>query len=391
MIIMNKELEFIESLYEMSDEELKKFYKILKSNRDDVLQKIANIMLDYNINNDSMKINSIEKNKLIGKMTSEIKFIFNNVSKEEVEFIDDLLTIVAKESFKFWNYNIDFKDVRKIISENFKGKHFSDRVWNNEQQVAEVLHKSINDFLDGKINVNQIKSTVKNVFNNSAYNTRRLVETEVARVQDNAFKKFCRETEVKNIKRVAILDLNTCQRCAADDGRIYELNKSPDLPVHPLCRCFFTIIDDKIYTMNLQLFSSVRDKNNIINMIKNGELNKEEFSNFKNGLDSAFINGVTTPIGKVYNANDRAYHIAYKHEDLMDMKSVERIKETLSKPDSIRKAVDINGAVNNAYLKKFNDKLLLVIANNDIITAYYPRKNYIKNKVEGWDVLWGKK
>ena len=34
---------------------------------------------------------------------------------------------------------------------------FYERVWENENEVAKYLHKQVNNFLNGKINVNQIK------------------------------------------------------------------------------------------------------------------------------------------------------------------------------------------------------------------------------------------
>ena len=101
----------------------------------------------------------------------------------------------------------------------------------------------INDFLDGKINVNQIKNRINKTFNKGAYNAKRLVETEVARVEDEAFKRFCNETGVKKIKRNAILDTHTCSDCADYDGVIYDLDKAPTLPSHPNCRCFYEIVE----------------------------------------------------------------------------------------------------------------------------------------------------
>ena len=132
------------------------------------------------------------------------------------------------------------KDVRKIIESNFKGKHFSERVWSNEQEVAKHLHKQINDFLNGKINVNQIKKDIEKTFNTSAYNSRRLVETEVNRCEDEAFRRFCKEVGAKKVVRNEVLDRKTCKECASIDGKVYDLDDAPGV-VHPCCRGFNTI------------------------------------------------------------------------------------------------------------------------------------------------------
>ena len=91
---------------------------------------------------------------------------------------------------------------------NFKGKHFSKRIWSNEKEVANHLHRKVNDFLKGKVNVNQIRKDIEKTFNTSAYNSKRLVTTEVARCSSNAFDRYCKEVGVKKVKYNATLDIN---------------------------------------------------------------------------------------------------------------------------------------------------------------------------------------
>lgn len=240
---MSNYAEFLESLYKMSNDELKEFYKLLKKNKDEVSQKVADILYKYTITDGVMDIKNIERVKLYNELSKTITTTTNTVGVTEIALTEKVLEIVIEETFKFWNYNIDYKDVRKMIESNFKGKHFSDRVWDNEEDVAKRLHKLTHDFLDGKVNVNQIKRDLEKIFNADAYNARRLVETEVSRVHDEAFKRLCKETDVKKVKRNAVLDTGTCSDCAEDDGTIYEIDKAPKLPVHPMCRCFFDIVE----------------------------------------------------------------------------------------------------------------------------------------------------
>lgn len=237
------QVDFVKSLYEMTDDEIKKLYKLLKKNKDELSQRLANILLDYTITDGNMDIKRVDRVKLYNDISKQVIEDSKEISKFEVELFDLILLEVINETAKYWNYNIGFNDVRKIIANNFRGKHFSNRVWENEEAVAKKLHLLINDFLDGKVNVNQIKREIEKVFNSSAYNAKRLVETEVARVEDEAFKRFCRETGVKKIKRNAILDTHTCSDCAEYDGVIYDLDKAPTLPSHPNCRCFYEIVE----------------------------------------------------------------------------------------------------------------------------------------------------
>ena len=234
--------EFVESLYNNADEELNSTYRQKKESRDELLQAIGMILLTYTIVNDIMSLSKSDYDKeyillykLIKKLTKgDIKQIQDNTTK--------ILESTVKSTFNFYSYNHNLKDVEKIINQNFKGKHFSKRVWDNEQEVAKKLTKQCQDFLQGKINVNQIAKEIKNTYNTYSYNAKRLVTTEVSRCHNESFRRFCYETGVKKVIRNAILDNKTCTDCAEHDGEIYYIGNMPDVP-HPMCRCFYEIYE----------------------------------------------------------------------------------------------------------------------------------------------------
>lgn len=239
---MTKEELFIESLYKLAEKQLKIIYRHKRLNRDVLLQEVANILLTYTIANDVMVMERATIEKEYKKMYKLIIDISKGEAASQEKIIEELLSTVVKETFSFYSYNKGLKDVKKIIESNFKGKHFSKRVWSNEKEVANHLHKKVQDFLKGKINVNQIRKDIEKTFNTSAYNSKRLVTTEVSRCQNEAFRKLCEETNVKKVKRNAILDSRTCDDCYPLNGKVYELKDMPQIP-HPMCRCFYEVYE----------------------------------------------------------------------------------------------------------------------------------------------------
>ncbi|APQ73055.1 minor capsid protein [Clostridium botulinum] len=237
---MTEEEKFIEGLYDEANEQLKEVYKEQKQNRDELLREIALIMLTYTIIDGLMSLKSKNKRNEYRSLSRLITTATQGQKATQTRVINNILGNTVKNTFDFYSYNANLKDVKKIIENNFKGKHFSTRVWDNEKKVAEHLHKQVKNFLDGKVNVNQIKKDIEKTFNSSAYEARRLVEAEVNRCEDEAFKKFCKETGVKKVRRNEVLDRRTCSECADLDGKIYDLSDAPGT-VHPLCRGFNTI------------------------------------------------------------------------------------------------------------------------------------------------------
>jgi SPP1 gp7 family putative phage head morphogenesis protein len=237
----DEELDFIESLFNEADEQLKEIYQEQKQNRDDLLQEIANVMLTFTIVDAVMKLTVLEKNKLSKKFLNLITKYANNQANLTIKVITNLLTQTVNNTYSFYSYNAKLKDVEKIINSNFKGKHFSTRVWDNEQEVAKYLNSQIQDFLQGKINVNDIKKNIEQTFNTSAYNAKRLVHTETSRCSRNAFDRFCIEVGVKKVKYVATLDSKLCSDCESYHDEVFYFDNKIELPRHPLCRCYYTI------------------------------------------------------------------------------------------------------------------------------------------------------
>lgn len=238
---LTKEELFIESLYKLAGRQLKKIYKHKRLNRDVLLQEVANILLTYTIANDLMVMDKKTIYKEYEKMSKLIIDISKGEAASQEQIIEELLSSVVKETYSFYSYNKGLKDVKKIIESNFKGKHFSDRVWDNEKEVANHLHKQINNFLKGKVNVNQIRKDIEKTFNTSAYNSKRLVETEVSRVSGNAFDRYCKETQVKKVRYNATLDSRLCDDCGQYHDKVFDIKDKIETPRHPLCRCFYTV------------------------------------------------------------------------------------------------------------------------------------------------------
>ena len=213
---------------------------------------ISRLMIDYDIVDDALDVNSKTKKKLYKEARGMTKEYHNDVSEKEVKTITDVLKDTIKEFQKFWGYKVGKSDVEKMLKESFKGKHFSERVWDNEQAVAARLEKNLRDFINGKTTISKIKKDIEETFNTSRYNAKRLVDTEVSRLHDKVFKNFCKNSGVTWIKWNAILDERVCDSCASIHGKSFKLKEAPDLPQHPNCRCFFEIDLEKETELDLK-------------------------------------------------------------------------------------------------------------------------------------------
>ena len=278
---MTKEEKFIEGLYDEAEEEMKQVYEKQKENEKELLKEIALIMLTYTVLEGVMSLSLAQRNKELTRLTKAIKKATKGQAELQEETILNILTNITGKTFKFYSYNKGLKDVRKIIEDNFKGKHFSNRVWENEEEkVSKYLQSQVKKFLDGKIGVNDIKKSIEKGFGASKYNAKRLVETEVNRCSSNAFDRFCKEAGVEKLRYNATLDSKLCSDCGQYHDKVFNLDGKIDVPRHPLCRCFYTI-EDEYYKKDV----SKIENSGIINNKEWLNANFPSEKKFKNHID----------------------------------------------------------------------------------------------------------
>lgn len=279
--------QFNKELYKESDGEINKILVTQKEDRDELLNEIARIILSFTVVDTVLKLSSTDKFKLNKKLNNSINNIFSNEAKTEIEITEYILTSAISNKYYSNSYilhlglNFNLKKVNdntlsRIIKKTIKGKNYSNRIWDNKNQVAKTLKVEIYKFLNGEINVNEIEKVIKARFNSNAYNTKRLVNTEVARVMEEVNNKWQEEYDIEYVIYSATLDSLTCNDCGEYDGQVFKVNEKPvKLPKHPNCRCTYISLPDKNYkpktrrdnekqeVVNWTSYKEWKNKNNI--------------------------------------------------------------------------------------------------------------------------------
>ncbi|WP_252224578.1 MULTISPECIES: minor capsid protein [unclassified Clostridium] len=435
-LYIDKQLEFAEELYNKSDEQLKEVYKAQLSNRNEILTDIANTMLSYNIADSKLAISIAEKKKLKEKLSKVIRDKIQEELINESNLTDEILKTTGKEKYNINNYlhdigmnvswnikPVDDETLKNVINTKVDNKLWSDRLWDNKNTLQKDLQLEVNNFLNGKTSVNEIEAKIKKKYNSNAYNTKRLVQDNICRVQEGINNVWQQEHNIKYVLYMATLDGHICANCAQYDGKPFEIDKKPvEIPQHPFCRCCYTSIpnenwrpkmrldnetkekinwqsyeewmSNKPFAMNLQLFGkNTKDNWELLQQkIESGIIDNDKFEMCYNEFNKVFKKGVKTPLEHIKCNNTTFAHIAQRHPYMINLEEINRIKHTLLNPNSIYEVQDKHGFKANGYISKFEEDTLLIVVRNDIITAYYPNEKYLnKNIIEGGNLLWERK
>lgn len=230
------EIEFIQGLYNEANKKIEEVLEEHKSNKDELLKEIAFVLLVFQISDNIMKLNDIEKLKLNKKFLAIISKFFNKQVKLTDKIITEILKETAQNTYDFYGEKYTQKDIEDIVNRKYKGEVYTQRIKDNENKIANKLNNDIQEFIDGNIDVNTIKDNIEETYSANDFDVRRLNESEVNRTENVAFILLAKNAGVKKIYRHEVLDNKICLDCLAIAEQTFDIDEAPDGAIHSFCR-----------------------------------------------------------------------------------------------------------------------------------------------------------
>jgi|GEM_PF-1751672 len=246
------------SKYGLSEAEAKRLLNSLKDDTDykELLRELKN-----NPNSESRKelLKVLEapayayRIQRLQEAQLEIDNIVKRISNKEVEFNTLNYIDMAHESYyknmyemqKGLNLSFGFnkvnpKVVHKLLNSKWFGKNYSERIWNNTQDLAHDVKRTILEgVLTGK-SYSDMSNVIQERFLSGRKQARRLVFTESAFVANSMDIEVYKECSIKTLIFVATLDLKTSDLCREHDGKKVDVDKVEIgvnvPPLHAWCR-----------------------------------------------------------------------------------------------------------------------------------------------------------
>lgn len=376
----DKTLEFAEELYNQNEEKLLEAYRGQINNRDDLLSKIAKILLSYNISDNILNINAAEKKILYSELSD---LIVANIKSEldfETSLTKKILTSVGKEKFNTNNYiyslGADFnltqlsdEALEKIINTKVDDKLWSDRLYTNKNDMCMTLQDEVEKFLKGETNVNQIEKKIIEKYDTNKHETERLVQDNICRVQEGANDVWQHEHGIKYVMYMATLDGKVCSKCAPYDTKVYELDKKPvEIPQHPFCRCVYISLVNENWHPKMRLDNEIKEN-----------INWQSYQEWKKNKNDAIISNKKWLESEFSTEKKFKKHIE-KHLSEYGGRSEKEYLEVARKLLAAPTSDDIEGFVSKAgfvfkYRKSTND-FSIGRADGYISTLYKPVDGY---------------
>ena len=118
---------------------------------------------------------------------------------------------------------------------------WSDRVWHNQELLQQKVMESLTDCFSRGVSIDQVVRYMAEDMNSGVYAARRLLRTEMNRIQNEATLERLKANGVKRYKIVGADDNRTCELCKSMQGKIFRIEDAiPGVnlpPFHPNARC----------------------------------------------------------------------------------------------------------------------------------------------------------
>lgn len=154
-----------------------------------------------------------------------------NAGKELIGATGNILKDIGIEL----NYNPML--AKRMLQEPWKGATFSDRVWKNQDKLLNELNTTIKKGVMTGKSTSQMAMELSRTMDSKLYEASRLVRTETMHHLNTVNIASMKESGVKQVKEVVTLDERTSKDCESHEGLIWDIDKAPELPRHPNCRC----------------------------------------------------------------------------------------------------------------------------------------------------------
>lgn len=203
------------------------------------------------------------------RLQSQIDEMIQNVYKQEKTANQKLYESLAQDSYYrsifdiqqrcgvgFSFNHIDPKQIEHVLSRPWSGKHYSKRIWDNTQALADQVQEEILlSLMTGKTE-REAAESVNAVFAKGSAVARRLIRTESNYVTTELNFKAYEEAGIEEYQYLATLDLRTSKICQSLDGKIFKVSEHQVgvncPPMHPWCRSTTISVVDRAYISKMK-------------------------------------------------------------------------------------------------------------------------------------------
>ncbi len=245
---INNQIQLSEAKRILNNNELKEFKTTLrqyeKMIENDIEGKLKGKIVNISIKQRITRLQSLQAkiDIILDQLQNNSNVEINNTFFETLEntYYKNIYEVEKNEHIHTDFTLMNEKTTDSILTYNWSGVTYSDRIWRNQIELRQKLKDSLNkNFIQGN-SIRELAAEISKAIDTDYKNCVRLMRTEVNYINNKASIQAYKEKGIKQYIFVAVLDLRTSKICSEMDGEIINID---DLvvgvncpPLHPNCR-----------------------------------------------------------------------------------------------------------------------------------------------------------
>lgn len=217
------------------------------------------------------------------ELQGQIDHVMQNIYHQEQQISTAFYENLAKDAYyqsifetqkqtglAFSFSHIADKQIDRVLSMNWSGKHYSERIWKNTGDLAQELKRELLvNLLTGR-SEREAAEVISNRFASGAMRARRLVRTESCFASGELTAKAYEECGIEHYRFLATLDLRTSEICRGMDGKVFPVSERQQgvnyPPMHPWCRSttISAISDEELKKMERRAYNPKTGKTEFV-------------------------------------------------------------------------------------------------------------------------------
>ncbi|MDN3956193.1 minor capsid protein [Sporolactobacillus laevolacticus] len=224
---------------------------------DDVRTEMAKIYAQHMVDG-KLQVNLQQRYTILQRLEKKLTQMYQKLGEVDFDTTSKILYDIYSESYYRTAYAIDRgmtveiafnilppEMINAAVNTPIDGTMFSDRIWHNKEVLVNRLRNLLEKAIIQGTDPQKLAKLLKDEFGVSANESKRLINTELARVVSQANDSIYKQSKVvTQVMWDSTLDNKTSQICRHLDGQKWNVNANhPTPPAHPHCRsCLIPIV-----------------------------------------------------------------------------------------------------------------------------------------------------
>jgi SPP1 gp7 family putative phage head morphogenesis protein len=229
---------------------LKGLFSMFNSSAKTVQTEINNLLMNHMVDG-QLQVSKKQRYDILKRLDKTLKQQAKLMGDKDIEVTTKILSEAAEDTYYRTAYLLEAgideplpigklkqNQINALVNTPIEEEMFSSRIWANKQKLVKQVRYSVEQALINGTDPRKLSREVRRMFNVTAYESERLINTEVARVMRQSQDQIYEQSGVKKVMYDATLDKKTSKFCREHDGRIYTFGAHPKIPEesHPMCR-----------------------------------------------------------------------------------------------------------------------------------------------------------